>query len=213
MPLGTRRLSTAAAALLLVILVAVPAVAGDAAPQRSEADRAAARGYFTDVELVNQDGATMRLYSDLMDGKIVVIDSIFTTCTAVCPVLGQKMQAIQEAAGDRLGKDVHLISISVDPRTDTPAKLRAYGERFDAREGWYFLTGSPENVEVALQKLGYAVEDKEAHSTVVLMGNEQTGLWKKTNGLASTDSLVELFRTVLEDDGSGAAGSGPAGGR
>lgn len=187
---------------LLLALAALLVAAALPAAARSAADREAARSYFTDVELVNQDGETMRLYSDLMDGKIVVIDSIFTTCTAVCPVLGQKMQALQEAAGDRLGDDVHLISISVDPQTDTPARLRAYGERFGAREGWYFLTGSRENVEQALAKLGYAVEDKEAHSTVILMGNEQTGLWKKTNGLSGSESLVELFRSVLADTGT-----------
>lgn len=194
--------------LALAVLLALAAFVSPAAAERPAEARESARTYFTDVELVNQDGETMRLYSDLMDGKIVVIDSIFTTCTAVCPVLGQKMQAIQEAAGDRMGEDVHLISISVDPQTDTPAKLKAYGERFGARQGWYFLTGSQENVELALSKLGYAVEDKESHSTVVLMGNEKTGLWKKTNGLSASASLVELFETVAGDTGAGAAGAG-----
>lgn len=198
----------ALAALLLPTLAAHPA----AAAQRPQRAVEAARTYFTDTELIDQDGEVQRFYSDLLEGRIVVIDSIFTTCTAVCPMLGQKMKRLQAAAGDRLGDDVVLISISVDPETDTPAKMRAYGEQFDAREGWYFLTGSRENVEQVLHKLGYAVDDKEDHSTIVLMGNEQTGLWKKTNGLSPSADLVELFQEVLQDTGRG-SGSADRGGR
>lgn len=197
----------AAVAALLTAAVVACAAAPAARAERPERAVEQARSYFTDTELVNQHGETMRFYSDLLDGKVVVIDSMFTTCSAICPVLGQKMQRLQEAAGDRLGEDVHLISITVDPKVDTPAKLRAYGERFEAREGWYFLTGSPDNVGRVLAKLGYAVEDKDDHSTIVLMGNEKTGLWKKTNGLSSTDQLVELFRDVLEDTGAESAGA------
>lgn len=202
--------SAAALAALLGVLatVALLAIAGPAqaaTSPRNPREVAAARGYFTDTELIDQNGEVHRFYSDLLDGKVVVIDSVFTTCTLVCPVLGQKMKSIQAAAGDRLGKDVHLISISVDPETDTPAKLKAFGEQLEAREGWYFLTGSRENVERVLGKLGFAVDDKENHSTIVLMGNEQTGLWKKTNGLSSSGELVDLFRGVLEDTGPQAA--------
>jgi protein SCO1 len=199
---------TPAAVLLPALLWTLAAPAASA--ERPAAAVEAARAYFTDVELVDQDGETRRLYSDLMDGKVVVVSSMFTTCAAVCPLLGQKMARLQEAAGERLGRDVHLLSITVDPEVDTPAKLRAYGERFEAREGWYFLTGSRENVGRALSKLGFAVDDKESHSTVVLMGNEKTGLWKKTNGLAPADELVELLRGVLADDGSGPAYADPA---
>jgi len=204
---------------LMVALLLVLPVAGLSRPAeaaRPESDVAAARNYFTDTELIDQNGQVHRFYSDLLDGRIVVIDSIFTTCTLVCPVLGQKMKSLQEAAGDRLGDDVVLLSISVDPETDTPAKLRAFGSQYGARDGWYFLTGSRENVSRVLAKLGFAVDDKESHSTIVLMGNEQTGLWKKTNGLASSGELVKLFQSVLEDGGArGAAGSaaGARGGR
>jgi len=208
------RSAAAVAALLGVLamsaLLAIPYPAEAATSQRNPQEVAAAREYFTDTELVDQNGEVHRFYSDLLDGKVVVIDSVFTTCTLVCPVLGQKMKSLQAVAGDRLGKDVHLLSISVDPETDTPAKLKAFGEQFEAKEGWYFLTGSRENVARVLGKLGFAVDDKENHSTIVLMGNEQTGLWKKTNGLSSSGELVKLFRGVLEDTGAAAA-SGQAG--
>jgi cytochrome oxidase Cu insertion factor (SCO1/SenC/PrrC family) len=142
-----------------------------------------------------------------MDGHVGVISSMFTTCAAICPVLGQKIKAIQEAAGDRLGKDVHILSITVDPGHDTPAVLREYAKRFEAQPGWHFLTGSEENVKLALSKLGFQVETKDDHSTVVLLGNEKTGLWKKANGLAGTQALVELFDSVMNDTGAAAGGS------
>jgi protein SCO1/2 len=196
------RLTAALAFAALLLAAALPAAA-----QRPAEAREAARAYFTDVELQDQNGETVHLYSDLMDGHVVVISSMFTTCAAICPVLGQKIKAIQEAAGDRLGKDVHILSITVDPGHDTPAVLREYAKRFEAQPGWHFLTGSEENVRFALAKLGFQVETKDDHSTVVLLGNEKTGLWKKANGLAGTQALVELFDSVMNDTGAAAGGS------
>lgn len=196
------RLRTFAAALVIAAFAATPAVAAERPAKAIEA----ARAYFSDTELVDQNNEPQRFYSDLMAGNVVVIDSMFTTCAAVCPVMGQKMKAIQAAAGDRLGKDVVLISISVDPTNDTPAKLREYAKRYDARPGWYFLTGDEAAVHAVLAKLGFAVESKDDHSTIMLMGNEKTGLWKKTNGLSSSDELVELFGSVMADDLGAQAG-------
>lgn len=203
------------AALLLVLAAAaaLPAAAQEAGggptPERARAIEAARR-YFTDVELVNQYGEPMRLYSDLLRDKVVVIDTIFTTCTGICPVMSKAFETIQERVGDRLGEDVHLISISVDPENDTPEKMRAWGETFHARRGWYLLTGDPENVAFALRKLGQHVEDPEGHQAIMLMGNDRTGLWKKAFGLAGAEELLEVFDSVLNDPGAG--GEGLAGG-
>lgn len=206
----SRRLACRAAGALALAALAL-AAASPAAAERSARDREAARSYFTDTVLVDQNGEEVRFYSDLIDGKVVVIDSMFTTCVAVCPVMAGKMRRIAEAAGDRLGRDVQLISISVDPAVDTPARIREYARRHQAPPaGWSFLTGSPEYVRAVLGKLGFAVEDKDAHSTIVLMGNERTGLWKKANGLSSPDELVAIFESVLTD--TGAAAGGAAGG-
>lgn len=174
--------------------------AGAASDERAE-QIARAREYFTDVELVNQHGEKMRLYSDLLHGKTVVISPFFTTCTGVCPVLNQKLAAIQRHLGERLGSEAHLISISVDPVTDTPDKLAAYAERFGAKPGWYFLSGEKENVDWALYKLGQYVEDKEAHTNVMIVGNETTGQWRKVFGLSPAEELVRIVEEVLNDDG------------
>lgn len=171
------------------------------APAPAPSQPNAAQGYFGEIPLVNQDGQTMRLYSDLIRDKIVVIDFMFTSCTGACPVMSNNFAKIQDWLGDRLGKDVHLISISVDPANDTPAKLKEYAARYKARPGWYFLTGSKENVDAALRKLGNYVDNPEAHQNLFLIGNDRTGLWKKAFGLAQPEELLPVVRSVVEDQG------------
>ncbi|MCA1635215.1 MAG: SCO family protein [Acidobacteria bacterium] len=164
-------------------------------------EQSAAQKYFSDVELVNQDGRKMRFYSDVLKGKTVVINAFFTTCTSVCPPMSRNMEKIQEALGDRIGKDVFLVSISVDPATDTPERLKAYSQKFHAKPGWIFLTGKKENVDWALYKVGQYVEAKDDHTTGIIIGNEATGLWKKALGMAKSDELVQIVRSVVNDGG------------
>lgn len=164
-----------------------------------EAEPTAAAKYFSDVELIDQDGRKVRFYSDVLKGKTVVVNALFTTCTNVCPPISRNFERIQEALGERLGKDVFLVSITVDPVTDTPERLKEYAQKFHARPGWSFLTGTKENVDQALYKLGQYVQDKNSHKTIVIIGNETTGLWKKAFGLASADDLIKLVDEVMND--------------
>lgn len=190
---------------LLVLLLAVGAnaqePAGPPGPNPTTRVAAKAQEYFTDVELVNQDGKKMRLYTDLLQGKTVIINSFFATCQGSCLPITRNLEKVQEALGDRLGKDARIISISVDPTVDTPAELKAFGKKFHARPGWYFLTGPKENVEFVLKKLGQFVADKQDHYNIIIVGNERTGLWKKAFGLAKSDALVEVVESVLDDKG------------
>ncbi len=172
--------------------------------QQNESERLAAAGlkYFTDVRLVTQNGDSVRLYSDLLHGKVVVINSFFATCDGACPVMSATLSALQRKLGDRFGKDVVFLSFSVDPLTDTPEKLKAYAEKFHAQPGWLFLSGEKQNVEFALSKLGQMVQRKEDHQTVFIIGNEKTGLWKKMLApKATADSLKEVVDSVLNDKG------------
>lgn len=155
--------------------------------------------YFTDVELVNQNGEKMRFYSDLLQGKTVIINSFFATCQGSCLPITRNLEKIQEALGDRLGKDARIISISVDPTVDTPGELMAFGKKFHARLGWYFLTGSKENVEFVLKKLGQFVENKQDHLNIIIVGNDRTGLWKKAFGLAKSEELIKVVDSVVND--------------
>jgi protein SCO1 len=158
-----------------------------------------ARKYFSDVELINQDGQKMRFYSDVLKDKVVIINTFFTTCTSVCPPMNRNLERVQEALGDRLGKDAFLVSISVDPETDTPPRLKEYGRRYHARPGWIFLTGKQENVDWALYKLGQYIGVKGDHTTVIIIGNEPKGLWKKAFGMAKPDELIKIVDDVIHD--------------
>jgi protein SCO1 len=152
----------------------------------------AAAKYFGDVELIDQDGRKLRFYSDVLKGKTVVVNALFTTCTNVCPPISRNFERIQDALGERLGKDVFLVSITVDPVNDTPEKLKEYAQKFHARAGWSFLTGKKENIDWTLYKLGQYVQDKNAHKTIVIIG-------KKAFGLASADDLIKIVEDVMND--------------
>ena len=161
----------------------------------------AAKNYFTDVLLVNQNGEKMRFYSDLLQGKVVVINSFFATCTGSCLPLNRNLEKLQKALGDYMGKEVYFISISVDPSVDTPTNLKAYAKKLNAGPGWFFLTGDKQNVDFALKKIGHFVEDKTDHLNIFIIGNERTGLWKKAFGLAKDDELMKVVESVLNDKG------------
>lgn len=194
-----RRFVLPASLFLLPVLGTAQAPASP--PAALEGAKNAAHHYFTDIPLTDQDGREHRLYSDLLEGKTVVINAFFATCQGVCPVLNAKMAKIQEALGERLGKDVLLLSITVDPKHDTPEVLHQYAARWNAKPGWLFLTGPSDNVQTALKKLGQYVENKEAHTTIVIVGNDKTGLWKKANGIATPEELIQIVTSVVDDKG------------
>lgn len=169
---------------------------------KAEETTSQAHKYFTDVELINQDGKKVRFYSDVLKGKTVVVNAFFTSCTSVCPPMNRNMQKIQEALGDRVGRDVFFVSITVDPEVDTPARLKEYAKTFHAGPGWIFLTGKKENLDWALYKLGQYVERKDDHKTIFIIGNEPTGLWKKAFGMANVAELVQVVESVVNDKGA-----------
>ena len=166
----------------------------EAGPAVSPAQR-----YFSDVVLMDQEGKERRLYSDLLRQKVVVINSFFASCQGSCPIMLGTFSRLQEHLGEHVGKDVALISISVDPDNDTPERLKAYATHWQARPGWFFLTGKKENVNFALAKLGQSAETREQHSNLFIIGNESTGLWKKAFGLANPAEIVQLVDGVLND--------------
>lgn len=176
--------------LLVILLFAVTAMA--------EQPKAAGT-YFANLKLTDQNGRRVDLYNDLMKDKVVIINSFFTSCTGSCPVMSRSFLHVQEQLGDRIGKDVFLISITVDPETDTPAALKKYATEYKARPGWYFLTGAPAEVEAALKKIGQYVDDRETHQSIILVGNDRTGLWKKLFGLAKPAEIYDGVTSVVDD--------------
>jgi protein SCO1/2 len=140
------------------------------------------RKYFTDLPLLTQDGKPVKFYSDILKGKLVLISFIYTSCTDICPTLMHNLVDVQEKLGDRFGKDVFFVSISVDPEDDTPEELKKYAERYEAKPGWTFLTGKKENVDWVVYKLGQYTPDFEDHSMTFLLGDVANAKWTKIKG-------------------------------
>jgi cytochrome oxidase Cu insertion factor (SCO1/SenC/PrrC family) len=196
-----RRVNGLAAPAKLVEVINEVGNASATAPAAAGNEPSAAARYFTDVELTNHDGQPMRLYSDVLKGRVVIVNSFFTSCRESCPMMAATFAKLQARLGDRLGKDVFLVSISVDPTNDTPTKLKEFAASFKALPGWLLLTGSKDNVELALKKLGLPAENRDAHSNLFIIGNEPTGLWKKAFGLASPAEILKVVESVLNDRG------------
>jgi len=157
------------------------------------------RKYFTDLPLLTQDGKTVRFYTDMLKGKVVLISFIYTNCTEICPILMPNLVEIQNKLGDRFGRDVSLISISVDPEDDTPVELKKYGEKYGARPGWTFLTGKKENVDWVVYKLGQYTEDFEDHSMLFLLGDVKNARWVKMRGDMPPENVAARLLDLLSN--------------
>lgn len=145
--------------------------------------------YFPNVPLTTQDGDTVHFYDDLLKGKIVVIDLIYTHCVDACPLETAKLVQVQKLLGDRMGKDIFFYSISIDPTHDTPKVLKEYAEKYHVGPGWTFLTGKKEDIDLISKKLGLYTEpdpnDRDGHTPSVMVGNEPAGQWMRN---AATDN-------------------------
>jgi protein SCO1/2 len=165
---------------------------------RASADNARlGAGYFPNVTLTTQDGVEVRFYDDLLKGKIVAINLIYTSCQYACPLETARMAQVQKLLGDRMGRDVFFYSITIDPEHDTPAVLKEYGEKFHAGPGWFFLTGEQADIELISKKLGiYSAPNSsnpDGHLPYLLVGNEATGQWMRNSAV---DNPGFLARTI-----------------
>lgn len=150
-----------------------------------------------DTTVYDQDGRRLHFYNDLVKGKTVAINFIFTTCTTICPPLAATFRKVQMELGERVGREVRLISISVDPVTDVPERLKSFGSKFNAGPGWTFITGGKPEIDQLLKALGAAVADKNDHTPMILVGNEAAGYWTRTYGLAPAGALVKVITDAM----------------
>jgi protein SCO1/2 len=143
--------------------------------------------YFPNVALTTQDGKTVHLWDDLLKDKKVVINFIYTDCSASCPLETAKLVQVQKILGPRLGKDIFFYSITLDPKHDTPQVLKAYAAKFHAGPGWLFLTGKKEDIELVRKKFGLAAasfqNELTDHSTRLTIGNGATGQWMQDGAM------------------------------
>ena len=149
-----------------------------------------------DVPVVDQDGQPRRFFTDLIKNKVVVINFIFTRCTTICPPSGATFAKLQHSLSSEMGKDIFLVSVSIDPANDTPQRLREWGEKFGAGPGWTLVTGSPSEIKRLQQGFGVDTASPQDHSPVVIIGNEKKSQWKKIYGLGSAGLLIKVIQEV-----------------
>ena len=156
---------------------------------------------FPNVPLITQDGATVRFYDDLLKGKAVAINLIYTTCTDECPLETARMVQVQRLLGDRVGKDLFFYSISIDPRRDTPEVLKEYAQKFGVGPGWLFLTGQENDIRLIAKKLGMSYSrnttSTDGHGTVLMLGDEPTGQWMQNSAEDNPRFLASTIETFL----------------
>ncbi len=156
-----------------------------------------AREYFTDTVLTSHAGEALKFYSDVLEGRTVIISFMFTTCEDACPLINATLQRLQERLKDRMGKDIFIVSITVDPKVDTTAVLAAYRKQYKAGPGWLFLTGSEKNIETVSTKMGQ-VFDKEAHLTALLVGNTKSARWRKIPAHLSDTVIATQVKDIAD---------------
>jgi len=143
-----------------------------------------------DLALLDQDGRKVRFKSDVIGDRLVIIDTFYTTCDTICPILSALFVNLQRKLGSRLGRDVVLVSISVDPGTDIPARLRKYAARHGAKPGWIFLTGGKRSVDRVLRGIGAYVRDYTQHAPAILVGDGRHGGWTRYYEFPNPDLVL-----------------------
>jgi protein SCO1/2 len=211
--LSTRK-TRRAIALIVPALVFVPSLALLALGARPSAAIApvlpaaagatSLTGHFPNVLLRTQDNREVRFYDDLVKGKAVLINFMFTTCTSLCPRSTANLVKVQDALGDHAGRDVFMVSISVDPDHDTPAALKRYADQYHVRPGWTFATGTRADIDLIRRGLGVRDnDDLSQHTGMLIYGNEAFGRWASTPVMQSPSTLAAIVLRVVDPRANG----------
>jgi len=179
-----------------------PFAAEPGAPPReaSAVDRLA--GYFPNAELTTDSGTRVRFYDDCLRDKLVLVQFFYTECEGACPPVTSSLCELQEALGERLGRDVFLLSLTLDPERDGPAELAAHRLAAGARPGWTFLTGARADIDAIRRRLGVydpdpiVDADKSQHSAKLVVGNERLGRWASIPGAAGPKRILRLLERI-----------------
>ncbi|MDD2046740.1 SCO family protein [Pseudomonas putida] len=161
-------------------------------------------GYFPNTPLTDQDGQQVNFFDDLIKGKVVVINFIFTGCGDSCPLETARLRQVQQLLGDRVGRDVFFYSISIDPLSDTPEVLKAYAARFKVGPGWRFLTGDKDQIDQLRRRLGLFIEGVDNgrsrdHNLSLIVGNQTTGRWMKASPFENPWILADQLANSLQN--------------
>jgi cytochrome oxidase Cu insertion factor (SCO1/SenC/PrrC family) len=156
----------------------------------AEASSPWGQSYFPNVPVQDQDGETWEFYDDLLDGRVVVINFVYTACSSLCPLTTARLARIADRLGDRLGRDVFFYSISVDPERDFPEALKSFSSAFHDGPGWKFLTGKPEDMAKIYYALGNRSRELNGHMNDLILGNAGSGEWSRNSIFSDEDTLL-----------------------
>lgn len=151
------------------------------------------RTYFTDLELITQEGKKVHFYSDMLKDKVVLVTAYYLNCAGACPLQNVVLSKLQRILGDRFGKSIFFISISVDPLNDRWELVKDYAKVWDAKSGWTFLTGKKENVDWVAYKMGLYVEDPQDHETRYILGNVKQARWRRMPPRSTAEELSMML--------------------
>jgi protein SCO1/2 len=185
------------------------ALAGAAAGEATSAWSATApatapRSRIPNVPVLDQDGQGFRFYDDLVRGRVVLINFFFTSCGETCPLVTQNLREVQDILGERMGRDIFMYSVSLQPELETPAILKDYAQLWDVRPGWKFLTGVPADIETLRQATGFASANpdydriKDNHIGVVRYGNDRLDRWAGTAGLGRPAWIAKAVAAIAD---------------
>lgn len=163
----------------------------------SAAGRASTEIKLLDLELIDKTGQSVRFKSEAVGERIVVMNFVYTSCTTICPVTSAIFGQVQARLGEHLGKDVFLVSVTVDPVTDRPARLKTYAQKHGARAGWIWLTGNKFSVDKVLDGLGAYTASYQDHPAMILVGDGRTGQWTRFFGFPSPDQIMTKVDALL----------------
>ncbi|MFP4831981.1 SCO family protein [Paraburkholderia sp. BR10879] len=158
--------------------------------------RTTAQYTLPSVDLVRDDGKTVSLVDELNDGRPVIVTFIYTTCTTICPMTSQTLEQFQNDLGDDRNK-VHIVSISIDPEQDTPARLKAYAARFEAGPEWQHYTGTVEASIAAQRAFNVYRGDKMNHTPVAFLRAAPGKPWLRIDGFATPSELLAAYHDVV----------------
>ena len=193
-------LARSAAIAAMFLLTSAPAVADDAAADTAAAE-AKARDYFSNVELVDQNGRSLKFYDEVLKDNIVVISFIFTNCQSACPLMTRNLTMIRDMLREDERRDIQFVSISIDPLRDTPSAMKEFAQKHDADNGgWLWLTGQPDDVNYVTKRLGSYTDDPEAHTTTLLAANVPNAHWTKIPPNVPPNGVVARLRLLVEEN-------------
>jgi protein SCO1/2 len=163
-------------------------------PSQEEKDR----NYFTDLPVLTHEGKELRFYSDLLKDRVVLISFFYTNCPTAQMGLVTLFK-LQKLLENRLGTDIYLFSLSVDPEKDHLKALQEYAAKFNPQKGWVFLSGKKEHLTVINQRLGNRNPNPELHIQLFVLGNLKTGHWMKLPETAHPYAVAEGLRTLAAE--------------